>query len=60
MIGAYGSGLIIDMFTKDGVRHWPNIWLTFSAYALVIAILFMIMFKYKHDPDKMKNVEASH
>ncbi len=50
MIGAYGSGYIIDLFTKNGVRDWHAIWTVFSLYALTIAILFMIMFKYKHDP----------
>jgi NHS family xanthosine MFS transporter len=34
------------IFMKD----WPNIWLAFAAYALVIAIAFAILFKHKHDP----------
>ncbi len=50
MIGAYGSGYIIDLFTKNGIRDWHAIWSVFSLYALTIAILFMISFKYKHDP----------
>ncbi len=57
MFGAYGSGLIIDMFTHDGHRDWPQIWFIFAGYALVIAILFMVLFKYKHDPEAMKNVK---
>ncbi len=56
MIGAYASGVIVDLFTKDGVRDWPHIWMTFSLYALIIAILFMILFKYKHEPEKIKNI----
>jgi len=34
------------VFMKD----WQNIWLTFAAYALIIAVAFAIMFKHKHDP----------
>jgi NHS family xanthosine MFS transporter len=56
MIGAYGSGYIIDLFTKDGVKDWQNIWFIFAAYAIVITVLFAIMFKYKHNPDKIKEI----
>lgn len=38
------------------VRDWHNIWLTFAAYALVIAIAFAIMFKHKHDPKVVENI----
>ncbi len=57
MIGAYGSGIIIDMFTHNGHKEWTTIWFIFSAYALVVALLFMIFFKYKHDPEAMENVK---
>ncbi len=57
MIGAYGSGYVIDLFTKDGVRDWQAIWFTFAIYALVIAILFAILFKYKHEPEKMATIK---
>jgi len=57
IIGAYGSGVVIDMFTKDGVKDWHTIWLVFAAYALVVAILFAIMFKYKHDPEKIGEIK---
>ncbi len=56
MMGAYGSGVIVQLFTKNGVRHWPHIWITFSLYALTIGILFMILFRYKHEPEKIKNI----
>ena len=56
MIGAKGSGLIVDMFTKNGIRNWPDIWFTFALYALIIGILFMIMFKYKHEPEKIGTI----
>jgi NHS family xanthosine MFS transporter len=57
MIGAYGSGKIIDLFTQNGVKDWPAIWWTFAIYALVIAVLFAILFKYKHDPEKLADIK---
>ena len=42
------SGMVIDkFFTHDGNRDWHSIWLSFAAYALVIAIAFGIFFKHK-------------
>jgi len=31
-------------------RDWPTIWAIFAAYALILAILFAVTFKYKHTP----------
>jgi len=47
-LGGYGSGLIVDLFTKDGLRDWPTIWLVFAGYALILGFIFPIAFKYKH------------
>ena len=57
LIGGYTSGLIVDSFTNDGIRDWTNIWLVFAAYALVLAFIFAILFKYKHNPDKIGEVK---
>ena len=55
--GGLLSGIVIDkFFTHDGVRDWHHIWLAFSGYALVIAILFAVMFKHKHNPHDVENV----
>jgi NHS family xanthosine MFS transporter len=55
--GGLISGIVIDKyFTIDGARDWHNIWLAFAGYALVIAILFAIFFKHKHNPDEVANV----
>ncbi len=55
--GGLISGIIIDkFFTLDGVRDWHGIWLSFAGYALVIAVLFAVMFKHKHDPNAVENV----
>ena len=34
----------------EQVAGWSDAWLIFSAYALVVAVLFAIIFKYKHQP----------
>ncbi|NPA45016.1 MAG: nucleoside permease [Chlorobi bacterium] len=57
MIGAYGSGYIIDLFTKNGDKDWSTIWFVFAAYSITIAVLFALLFKYKHDPDKIKEIK---
>ncbi|MBB3187702.1 nucleoside permease [Microbacter margulisiae] len=57
LIGGYGSGAIVDFYSKYAPNHdlisrnWPAIWFIFAAYALVIAVLFAVFFKYKHTPD---------
>jgi NHS family xanthosine MFS transporter len=56
MAGGYCSGLVVDHFTSNGISNWQNIWLTFAAYALVLGILFPVMFKYKHRPGELKAV----
>lgn len=51
ILGGVFAGAIVDYFTDaSGDKDWQNIWFTFAAYALVIAILFLLLFKYKHDP----------
>ncbi len=57
IIGSYSSGWVVDYFTAvDGTRDWPAIWFVFAAYALVIAVVFALVFKYKHDPEKIGTV----
>jgi NHS family xanthosine MFS transporter len=58
IIGAFGSGIIIEKFFlfEDGGRNWPDIWLAFAAYSLVVAILFAILFKHKHRPEELGEI----
>ena len=56
MAGAYGSGVIIELYTQNGVRNWQDIWFIFAAYSLVITIAFMFLFKYKHNPEALEKV----
>lgn len=44
-IGANVSGLVVDYFTTDGIKDWPLIWFSFAGYALVLALVFLIVFK---------------
>ncbi len=55
-LGSTISGYVIAKYFvgADGARDWHGIWLTFAVYALVVAVLFGIMFKHKHDPNAIK------
>lgn len=52
IMGSLVSGwLIQEFFTlENGDKMWYEIWLVFAGYALVITLLFSVMFKHKHDP----------
>lgn len=45
ILGGIFSGYIVDVFTKQGMRQWPEIWVAFGAYSAVLALLFLILFK---------------
>ena len=51
LFGSTVSGLIIDKFftNTNQAKDWHGIWLTFAAYALVIAVIFPFVFRYKHN-----------
>ncbi len=50
-LGSRISGVVIDTYFRTGEQFdWQGIWLTFAAYSMVVAILFAIFFKHKHDP----------
>lgn len=58
IMGSLVSGFIIDrFFTHDGIKDWHNVWLTFAIYSLVVAVLFAIFFKHKHEPEKLVNIK---
>ena len=44
----------IDPVTK--MNGWYSAWTIFACYSLVVAIMFMIVFKYKHTPEKLENI----
>jgi NHS family xanthosine MFS transporter len=59
-LGSRISGWMIDRFytTANGDKQWHGIWLVFAIYALIVAVLFAIFFKHKHDPKA--NLEVKH
>jgi len=52
ILGSSISGVIIDAwFTgADGGKDWHGIWITFAGYALVVAVLFAVLFRHRHQP----------
>jgi len=38
------------------IKGWETSWYIFSGYALVVAVLFMFIFKYKHHPEDLQNI----
>ncbi|MDR0892131.1 MAG: MFS transporter, partial [Mediterranea sp.] len=58
-IGTLGAQAVVDVFTHtvevDGSRYlignWVSVWLIFAAYALAVAVLFALIFRYKHKED---------
>lgn len=55
LLGALISGWVIDKYFTfaDKSKDWQHIWLSFAAYALVVAILFGLLFRHKHEPTDM-------
>ena len=49
-IGSYVAGWVVDEW------GWPISWYIFAGYALVVAILFAFVFKYKHNPESAVKV----
>lgn len=58
IFGSLASGWMIGKFftLENGDKMWHEIWLVFALYALVIAVLFAVMFKHKHDPEVIAEV----
>ena len=66
-VGTYIAGKVVDHFcTWEGghlvsrpefANGWQNTWFIFAGYALVVALLFWVMFKYKHDPNRISEIK---
>jgi len=57
IIGAYGSGYVVDLYSENGVADWPTIWFIFAIYSVIVTIAFALVFKYKHDPNEELEVK---
>ncbi len=42
-----------DDSTVWNLPDFPNVWFVFAGYALVVAVVFAVVFKYKHNPEKI-------
>ena len=56
-IGTLSAQAVVNhlVYNADGgdvIAHWQSAWFTFSAYALVVAVVFALVFKYKHQPNE--------
>jgi len=59
ILGGMFAGAVVDHFTDAaGSKNWQNIWFSFAGYALVIAITFLLLFKYKHNRNEV--IEIKH
>mgnify|MGYP002610874749 FL=1 len=62
MAGTLGAQAVVNHFTYSTeyqgefytVGDWSAVWYIFAAYALVVAIVFALVFKYKHNPAELK------
>ncbi len=57
-LGMIAAGYVIDLYTinRDGLQvslegtgGWPMAWTVFAGYALIVAVSFAILFRYKHE-----------
>ncbi|MET3113847.1 NHS family xanthosine MFS transporter [Pedobacter sp. CG_S7] len=60
LFGSFASGMIIDHFFTfaDQSKDWTNIWLSFAAYTLALAVVFPFIFKYKHNHAEETAIKA--
>lgn len=47
-VGSYAAGKVVDLV------GWPHSWYLFAGYSMLIALLFMIFFNYRHEPEPLK------
>jgi nucleoside transporter len=61
VLGNIVAGQAIRRWFEDPVtlvKDWPGIWISFAVYAIVVAILFAILFRHKHEPER--TISISH
>lgn len=56
ILGGEFAGRTVSYFTVENKVQWSSVWFSFAGYAVVIAILFAIVFKYKHNPEDVAKV----
>lgn len=54
-IGTWAAGKIVNHFVYNAAQpSWANAWYVFAAYALVVSLLFMVLFKETPKPAEAK------
>lgn len=64
MVGMLGAQAVVNYYTHSmeyqgefyTVGNWSAVWYIFAFYALLVAIVFAILFKYKHKPEELKKI----
>ncbi len=58
--GSTISGVVIQKYFTyaDESKDWHGIWMAFAAYSLIIAVLFLLVFKHKHNPADLKSTHG--
>jgi NHS family xanthosine MFS transporter len=59
LFGSYISGQVIARYFTyaDKSKDWHGIWIAFAVYALVVAVLFGLFFRHKHNPNEVQNIQ---
>ncbi|QRP64539.1 nucleoside permease [Rhodanobacter sp. FDAARGOS 1247] len=68
VLGSLIAGFVIDHFftnhqcddTVAICKDWPGIWLAFAGYSLVMALLFVPLFKHRHDRGAAQRAVPTH
>ena len=61
-IGTLGAQAVVNrlVYSQQSaaaqVAGWSQSWLIFAGYALVVAVVFALVFRYKHDPHAVEEV----
>lgn len=57
--GSLASGYLIENYflLPNGKNDWHAIWLCFAAYSLIVAVLFALLFKHKHEAGKIGEIQ---
>jgi len=68
VLGSLIAGWMIDHFFTNHAcndtllicKDWRGIWLTFATYALIMAVLFLPLFKHRHDRAALPEAAPTH
>ncbi len=62
-IGMLGAQAVVDHYVNSQTSvaamtaGWSTSWLVFAGYALCVAVVFALVFRYKHDPAAIGEVQ---